>query len=198
MIEMERIDHIRRRPGMYIGGVDLRALHNLIEEVIGNSINEAHVGYCTRIEVILRHDGFISIRDNGSGIPVDLYRETGLSILELILTRPGNTGMFDRKTSTFYPTLFGVGLNVVNGQSEELKAEVCRDGYLWEQDYRQGRRQSDLQQVRKQKTPRIRRYDDYVQTRLYYFRAVRTELRNLGRMSKRTGISHTQRNYLLA
>jgi len=140
-----RREYIRHRPGMYFGGTDIKGLHYLIWELLNNSIDEAVFGICDHIILVLKDNATVSISDNGSGIPLDIHE--GISILELVATRPDNK-YYTRKQNRIYSTFFGIGLSAVNIASVELKAEVKRDGYLWEQIYRSGVRQTDLIQVR--------------------------------------------------
>jgi DNA gyrase subunit B len=145
---LEGIDHIRKRPGMYVGGTDSRALHHLIYEVVDNSIDEALAGRCSRILVVLRADGMVSISDDGVGIPVGIQKQTGKSALELILTKTGSSGKFDNNAYKVSGGLHGVGLTAVNALASELIAEVYRDGYLWRQVHRCGVPQTPVERVR--------------------------------------------------
>ena len=130
-------EHIRRRPGMYVGGTDARALHHLIYEVVDNSIDEALAGRCDRISVTL-HDGCrATISDNGAGIPVDKHK-SGKSALELVMTEIGTGGKFDNEVYKVSGGLHGVGISAVNALSAELTATIYRDGHVWRQSYRGG------------------------------------------------------------
>ncbi len=145
---LDPMQHIRLRPGMYVGGKDIRALHHLIYEVVDNSIDEALAGRCDRIMVTLREDGGVSIADNGVGIPVGLHKETGKSTLEIVMTKVGAGGKFDSNAYKVSGGLHGVGVSAVNALSRELRAEVYRNGYLWRQVYHRGVPQSEVEQVR--------------------------------------------------
>lgn len=145
---LEGIDHIRKRPGMYVGGTDSRALHHLIYEVVDNSIDEALAGRADRIVVTLLADNYVSIGDNGVGIPVGVQRQTGKSALELILTKTGSSGKFDNNAYKVSGGLHGVGLTAVNALASELMAEVYRDGHLWRQVHRQGVPENIVEKVR--------------------------------------------------
>ncbi len=145
--KLEPREHIRRRPGMYVGGTDSRALHHLIYEVVDNSIDEALAGRCDRIEVVLHQDGSASISDNGVGIPVDEH-ESGRSALELVMTEVGSGGKFDNEAYKVSGGLHGVGVSAVNALSAELMATVSRDGHVWRQTYQQGLATSGVEQIR--------------------------------------------------
>lgn len=141
-------EHVRRRPGMYVGGTDTRALHHLIYEVVDNSIDEALAGRCDRIRVILHEDGSASIVDNGIGIPVDMH-ESGQSALEVVMTQLGSGAKFDNDAYTVSGGLHGVGVSAVNMLSGELTATIFRDGHVWEQSYQEGLPTTPVEKVRK-------------------------------------------------
>lgn len=145
---LEGIEHIRLRPGMYVGGKDIRALHHLIYEVVDNAIDEALAGRCDRIVVTLHANGFVSIRDNGVGIPVGINKKLGISTLEGVMTKVGMGGKFGTGAYKVSGGLHGVGLTAVNALSDELIAEVYRDGFHWRQIYKRGIPQSGVEQVR--------------------------------------------------
>jgi DNA gyrase subunit B len=145
--KLEPREHIRRRPGMYVGGTDLRALHHLIYEVVDNSIDEALAGRCDRIFVTLHDDHAVTIADNGVGIPVDMH-ESGQSALEVVMTEIGSGGKFDNDAYTVSGGLHGVGVSAVNALSSELTATIYRDGHVWEQTYNAGYAQTEVQKIR--------------------------------------------------
>ncbi|MDP4840531.1 MAG: DNA topoisomerase IV subunit B, partial [Alphaproteobacteria bacterium] len=136
----------RRRPGMYIGGTDERALHHLVTEVLDNSMDEAVAGHATRIELELHGDGRVSVQDNGRGIPVDPHpKYKDKSALEVILTILHAGGKFSNKAYETSGGLHGVGVSVVNALSSDLLVEVIRDKVLWSQNYSRGHPTSKLE-----------------------------------------------------
>ncbi|GAB5492144.1 MAG: hypothetical protein Phog2KO_23590 [Phototrophicaceae bacterium] len=141
-------EHIRRRPGMYVGGTDIRALHHLIYEVVDNSIDEALAGRCDRIMVTLHDDGSASVGDNGAGIPIDMH-ESGRSALEVVMTEVGAGGKFDNDAYKVSGGLHGVGVSAVNALAGELTATVYRDGHVWEQTYHEGLVAGPVEKIRK-------------------------------------------------
>ncbi|MFN8564222.1 MAG: DNA topoisomerase subunit B [Anaerolineae bacterium] len=135
---LEGIEHIRLRPGMYVGGKDARALHHLIYEVVDNSVDEALAGRCDHIFVTLMDDNMVSVADNGVGIPVGINKQTGSSTLEVVMTKVGAGGKFDNSAYKVSGGLHGVGVSAVNALSETLTATVYRDGKMWQQTYHAG------------------------------------------------------------
>jgi DNA gyrase subunit B len=140
------MEHIRRRPGMYVGGTDIRALHHLVYEVVDNAIDEALAGYCDHIIVTLQPNNVVSVEDNGRGIPVDQHK-SGKSALEVVMTQVGAGGKFDNDAYKVSGGLHGVGVSAVNALSSQLSAQVAREGYVWEQVYASGTPQSDVCKV---------------------------------------------------
>ena len=135
---LEGLDAVRKRPGMYIGSTDGRGLSQCLGEIFDNSVDEALAGACTRIEVILHPDGSAEVSDNGRGIPVDNEPRTGLSGVELIMTRLHAGGKFGGGSYTASGGLHGVGASVVNALSARLDVLVCKGGYEWAISFRRG------------------------------------------------------------
>src|SRR5438270_8309204 len=137
---LEGLEAVRRRPGMYIGGVDKAGLHHLLWEIVDNAVDEVMNGHATRIIVTLHGDGrTMSVSDNGRGIPVDVHPKTGKSALEVIFTTLHAGGKFDNDAYKVAGGLHGVGASVVNALSKSLVAEVRRDGETYIQRYRRGK-----------------------------------------------------------
>ncbi|NNG05959.1 MAG: DNA topoisomerase IV subunit B [Inquilinus sp.] len=142
---LEGLEPVRRRPGMYIGGTDDRALHHLVAELLDNAMDEAVAGHASRIELTLAEDGGVTVTDNGRGIPVEEHPKfPGKSALEVILTTLHSGGKFNGKVYDTSGGLHGVGLSVVNALSDRLTVEVARDRRLWVQHYSRGAPQEPL------------------------------------------------------
>ena len=147
---LEGLEAVRVRPGMYIGSTDQRGLHHLIYEILDNAVDEAMAGHCDRVEISISEDGWISVVDNGRGIPIDKHASTGKSALETVMTTLHAGGKFGGGAYKVTGGLHGVGGSVVNALSEELRAEVRRQGWLYSQEYGRGKPTTDL--VKREKT----------------------------------------------
>ena len=176
---LEGLEPVRKRPGMYVGGTDERALHHLVAEVLDNAMDEAVAGHATRIEVELHADFSVTVRDNGRGIPVDPHpRFPGKSALEVILCTLHAGGKFSGKAYQTSGGLHGVGVSVVNALSDRLSVEVARNRQLYRQDFSRGHPQGPLQAPRpRAEPPRHRRH----------LPSRRRDLRRFARTSSRRG-----------
>ena len=161
---LEGLEPVRRRPGMYIGGTDERALHHLAAEVLDNAMDEAVEGHASRIELDLSADGYVTVRDNGRGIPVDPHPKfKNKSALEVILTTLHSGGKFSGKNYATSGGLHGVGVSVVNALSDDLVVEVARDKRHFTQSYSRGKpkgKLKDLGEVNNKRGTTIRFHPD--------------------------------------
>jgi DNA gyrase subunit B/topoisomerase-4 subunit B len=145
---LEGLEPVRKRPGMYIGGVDASGLHHLVWELVDNAVDEAMNGYCDKITVTLHKDGrTVTVSDNGRGIPVDTHPKYKRSALELILTTLHAGGKFENRNYYHAGGLHGVGASVVTALCSSMTAVVRRDGFQWEQTFSSGKATSKLRKV---------------------------------------------------
>ncbi|MCB0432328.1 MAG: DNA topoisomerase (ATP-hydrolyzing) subunit B [Flavobacteriaceae bacterium] len=197
---LEGMEHVRMRPSMYIGDVGPRGLHHLVYEVVDNSIDEALAGHCDTIHVTINEDNSITVEDNGRGIPVDLHKKEGISALEVVMTKIGAGGKFDKDSYKVSGGLHGVGVSCVNALSEHLKATVYREGKIWEQEYERGKSMYPVKPIgetEKRGTTVTFKPDPiiFTQTLEYSYDTLASRMRELSFLNKGITISLTDRRH---
>src|SRR4051794_27439168 len=149
---LDDVEHVRTRPGMYIGGYNARGLHHLVYEIVDNSIDEALAGYCKSIVVKINADGSCTVTDDGRGIPVGIHPTEGIPTVEVVFATLGAGGKFEHNDGSAYKTsggLHGVGASVVNFVSEWMEIEVSRDGAVHHMEFNRGIKASNLKVIGK-------------------------------------------------
>ena len=185
---LEGLDPVRKRPGMYIGGTGSEGLHHLVWEIVNNSIDEALAGEATKVDVVLQDDGWVTVTDDGRGIPVDKHKTTGKSALETVLTVLHAGGKFGGGGYKVSGGLHGVGISVVNALSTDLKATVWKDGFEYQQNYKLGVPVSGIKKIDKT-TKRgtqisFKADDDIFETTKFSYKTILDYLRHQAYLTK--------------
>src|SRR5690554_2034008 len=195
---LEGMEHVRMRPSMYIGDVGVRGLHHLVYEVVDNSIDEAMAGHCDRIDVIINPDNSVSVKDNGRGIPVDIHKKEGVSALEVVMTKIGAGGKFDKDSYKVSGGLHGVGVSCVNALSDHLRATVYKDGKIYEQEYSRGKALYPVKQIGEttERGTMVTFHPDntiFTQTIEYSYETLSNRMRELAFLNKGISITLTDK-----
>ena len=192
---LEGLEAVRKRPAMFIGDISTKGLHHLVYEVIDNSIDEALVGYCDQIDLVINENNTITVTDNGRGIPIDIHEKEQRSALEVVMTVLHAGGKFDKDSYKVSGGLHGVGVSCVNALSKNLRAEVHRDGQVYLQEYERGKPMADVRSIGKtDKTGTIITFDPdetiFITTD-FNFEILASRLRELAYLNKgiRLGIT---------
>ena len=196
---LEGMEHVRMRPSMYIGDVGVRGLHHLVYEVVDNSIDEALAGHCDRIDVTITATNGVRVVDNGRGIPVDMHEKEGVSALQVVMTKIGAGGKFDKDAYKVSGGLHGVGVSCVNALSIHLKAEVHRDGKVYEQEYSRGKEQYAVREVgttdRRGTTIEYQPDEDIFEVLVYNYDTLADRMRELSYLNQGITISLTDERH---
>ena len=195
---LDGLEHIRKRPGMYISSTDERGLHHLVSEVVDNSIDEALAGYCDRVEVTVNPDGSCTVEDNGRGIPTEIHPKEGVSTVEVVFTKVNAGGKFGGDSGYKVSSgLHGVGVKAVNALSEWLEAEISQNGHVYKQVYNRGVPQRPLAIVGDtQKTgTRVTFFPDaeIFETTVFKYDILRVRLKELAFLNKGLTITLTDK-----
>ena len=195
---LEGMEHVRMRPSMYIGDVGVRGLHHLVYEVVDNSIDEAMGGHCDTITVAINEDNSITVRDNGRGIPVDMHKKEGVSALQVVMTKIGAGGKFDKDSYKVSGGLHGVGVSCVNALSKHLKATVFRNGTIYEQEYEKGKALYPVKSIGETdiRGTEVTFYPDdtiFTQTIEYSYETLSNRMRELSYLNKGVSITMTDK-----
>ncbi len=195
---LEGMEHVRMRPSMYIGDTGVRGLHHLVYEVVDNSIDEALAGHCDTISVVINEDNSITVEDNGRGIPVDIHKKEGVSALEVVMTKIGAGGKFDKDSYKVSGGLHGVGVSCVNALSDHLRATVFREGKVYEQEYERGKALYPVKQIgeTEKRGTRVTFKPDvtiFTQTTEYSYDTLAARMRELSFLNKGITITLTDK-----
>ena len=192
---LEGMEHVRMRPSMYIGDVGVRGLHHLVYEVVDNSIDEALAGHCDTIHVTITEANGIRVEDNGRGIPVGIHEKEGVSALQVVMTKIGAGGKFDKDSYKVSGGLHGVGVSCVNALSSHLRAEVHRDGKIHEQEYSRGKEAYAVREIgtsdRNGTTVEFQPDEQIFETLVYSYETLADRMRELAFLNQGLTISLT-------
>ncbi|WP_312768365.1 DNA topoisomerase (ATP-hydrolyzing) subunit B [Epilithonimonas sp.] len=192
---LEGMEHVRMRPSMYIGDVGVRGLHHLVYEVVDNSIDEALAGYCDTITVAIKEGNAVEVMDNGRGIPVDFHEKEQKSALEVVMTKIGAGGKFDKDSYKVSGGLHGVGVSCVNALSNQMITTVYRDGNIYQQIYSRGKAQTEVEEIGNSDyrgTKQFFQPDDTIFTELVYnYDTLANRLRELSYLNRGITITLT-------
>mgnify|MGYP003423834678 CR=1 FL=1 len=198
---LEGMEHVRMRPSMYIGDIGVRGLHHLVYEVVDNSIDEAMAGHCDTIAVTINEDNSVTVLDNGRGIPIDMHKKEGVSALEVVMTKIGAGGKFDKDSYKVSGGLHGVGVSVVNALSKHLRATVYREGKIYEQEYERGKPLAPVKEIgtSDKRGTEVTFYPDetiFTQTVEFSYDTLSARMRELSFLNKGITVIYTDRREL--